>query len=479
MSCYIGFELAIRSDQKETVLCALKDLCRLNSNVRNEGTLVQVKDSFILSQNSFGEISTYKEMNEDIEKVARKYGCEIEIISESSDACYSEHYYHDGRNSIDEGGRQYIISSYISNMEDLKKTSPFTSILSKEAAEAFIAKPDLLKKWCGFHNLSLLYSEPDYYIGKGYDNTERLIHLDQYNKLNGDYNIKEMKYLDNVKTLLTFDFDDHETIYEFDDDGRLTHKKNATGVNNSEIWYEYNAKGMLAEIRKSNGMSMHFHYDNEGNLIHKEKYILGKKFDVWYEHNAEGKITEKRETYKNRTLESINYSYDENGLLIHYKDDRKETWWNSKGELIHETWNVERRLKYLDVLSLIDSVDNPEALPVKEEDKSSDNCSIKKGEVYYEYSDDGKLIKEHYPNGYDIVYDYNEKGQMFKEMDSDGHLALHFFDSYGDECRKICFNPNNQIVYDTDYKDREIWYGYDENGKQFYRIDKNGNETIF
>ena len=91
MSCYIGFELAIRSDQKETVLCALKDLCRLNSNVRNEGTLVQVKDSFILSQNSFGEISTYKEMNEDIEKVARKYGCEIEIISESSDACYSEH----------------------------------------------------------------------------------------------------------------------------------------------------------------------------------------------------------------------------------------------------------------------------------------------------------------------------------------------------------------------------------------------------
>ena len=67
---------------------------------------------------------------------------------------------------------------------------------------------------------------------------------------------------------------------------------------------------------------------------------------------------------------------------------------------------------------------------------------------------------------------------MFKEMDSDGHLALHFFDSYGDECRKICFNPNNQIVYDTDYKDREIWYGYDENGKQFYRIDKNGNETI-
>lgn len=62
MSCYIGFELAIRSDQKETVLCALKDLCRLNSNVRNEGTLVQVKDSFILSQNSFGEISTYKEI---------------------------------------------------------------------------------------------------------------------------------------------------------------------------------------------------------------------------------------------------------------------------------------------------------------------------------------------------------------------------------------------------------------------------------
>ena len=87
-------------------------------------------------------------------------------------------------------------------MEDLKKTSPFTSTLSKEAAEAFIAKPDLLKKWCGFHNISLLYSEwSDYYIGKGYDNTERLIHLDQDNKLNGDYNIKEKKYLDNGKII--------------------------------------------------------------------------------------------------------------------------------------------------------------------------------------------------------------------------------------------------------------------------------------
>ena len=43
--------------------------------------------------------------------------------------------------------------------------------------------------------------------------------------------------------------------------------------------------------------------------------------------------------------------------------------------------------------------------------------------------------------------------------------------------QKICSNANDKIVYETDFKKKEFWYKYDENGNLNTRIDKYGNES--
>lgn len=461
MSCYMSFELVIKSDKKETLVNAIKDFSKRNFMVDNIGTIKYVGNSYILKQDNTSSYHGFNELCIDAKKIAKKYNCQIEIITESIEGEFSGHFYHDGKKSICKGGSQRVYGNVIEYYLTIDGYySPFISILSKEAASAFCVNPSLLKKWFGFHSFTLDEDEEYYYIGRGYENTDRCIDLSVYDKSEGGYNVKEKRVLNDGKIVLTYDFDDNETLYEYDDNGKLIHKKDHI----EETWYDYNSEGNLVEERNSwNGKTL-YSYDNQGNVIHEEEYapeILLDDFDMfdenieealtesgnsnseiylfqetWYKYNTNGKLIEKRDSCGEIEM----YSYDDNGTLVYFKNNWGESWWNSKGELTHKIW--------------IDAHNN-----------------VIKGEVFYEYDDEGKLLRERYSGGYEIWYEY-KKGRLFKERDSEGNKVFHFYDDNGNQCRKICSNPKDQIIYDTDFKKKEIWYGYDDKGEQTYKINK-------
>ena len=465
MSSYNALEYIIKSDKKESVVNALKELSESIHYFRNSGTLKQVGSSFILVNVRTVDISsTLQDEKKELNRVARKYCCEIEAMLFGIERRFTEHYYNNGKKEIFKEGLSISYYSGMDEIEDLDFFIPLTSKLSVEAAEVFIIYTDMLRNWFGIYCSPL--DEYHYYYGRGYDNTDTFINLDLYYKVPGKLDVKDKKILDNGKTVVTYDFDDSESRYEYDDNGNLTHELH-WGHN---TWYEYNKEGKLIEERSDYGITR-YSYDNQGNLIHKESGGYNK----WYEYNTEGKLIEVRETCNNITSILESYSYDRNGTLIHFKNEWREIWWNSKGEKIQQNRFIS----------------NPQGI----DSKDPEEIFIKK--AFYEYNNEGKLIKEFYPKGYyiydesndkdsnkcqipsvpgySIWYEYNDKGLLKKETDSDGHKVFHFYDNNGNECRKICSNANNKIVYDTDFKKKEFWYEYDENGNLKTRIDKYGN----
>ena len=222
MSSYNSVELVIKSDNKESVINALKDLSESIYLISNSGTLKQVGSSFILVQTIFDSIYTLHDIEKTLNKVARKYCCEIEAILSGVEWDYSEHYYNNGKKAIFKGGLSRSYRSDMDNVKELDYFFPLTSQLSVEAAEAFLYDPDtMLKKWFGIYRSTI---DPwQYFYGRGYNNTERFINLDLYYKVPGEMNVKDKKILDDGKTVVTYDFDDFETRYEYDD-GNLIHK---------------------------------------------------------------------------------------------------------------------------------------------------------------------------------------------------------------------------------------------------------------
>lgn len=145
--------------------------------------------------------------------------------------------------------------------------------------------------------------------------------------------------------------------------------------------------------------------------------------------------------------------YNKNGLLIHHKDSQEEFWMNEKEELIHSKTQLL--------------------------------------EVFYEYDDKGKLLKEYYTEGYEINYEYNRQGLLIEEKDNEGHRAIYSY-ANGVIVQKTCFNRIGQIVYKTCFDGNDYWYEYDEHGHVIfefndyyyergyygisnYRYDSNGN----
>ena len=124
--------------------------------------------------------------------------------------------------------------------------------------------------------------------------------------------------------------------------------------------------------------------------------------------------------------------YNDNGILIHQKNSDEESWWDEKGQLIHT------KTKYL--------------------------------ETFYEYDDKGRLIREFYPEGYEIKYEYNRKGLLVEEKDSEGHRVINTYVN-GVLTHKTCFNPKGQTVYSNTDDESESWYGYDDNGQVVYEVD--------
>lgn len=301
MSCYMSYEIVIKSDKKETVISAMNEFIKRNyCEDEFNDDIKHVEDYYILRKTSTDSFYSSKELFKLAGRIARKYVCQIEIITESVEANCSEHYYHDGQKSICEDGIQRIYGSDTRDFLTIEGYySPFFSKLSEEATSAYSVNPSLLEKWFGFHPLTV--EVPDYYIGKGYDNTDRYIDLSMYNKLKGEPEIEEENELDD-KEDLSCDLEDNEereeVFCEYDDEGKLLRERYCGGY---EIWYEYK-KGRLFKERDSEGNKVFHFYDDKGNQCRKicsnpkDQIIYDtdfKKKEVWYGYDDKGEQTYK------------------------------------------------------------------------------------------------------------------------------------------------------------------------------------------
>ena len=190
------------------------------------------------------------------------------------------------------------------------------------------------------------------------------------------------------------------------------------------------------------GYCIYWHYIGRG-YANTEKYIdlseCYKKFNSKEEMSVEknevnkGKVIRSLDSYGKETIDE----YDDNGILIHHKDNCEESWWDGKGHLIHT------KTKYL--------------------------------ETFYEYDDTGRLIREFYPEGYEITYEFNPEGLLIEEKDSEGHRVINTYVN-GVLTEKTCFNPDGQIVYHRTLFGSEYWTGYDDKGQVIYEVVEDGGE---
>ena len=106
-----------------------------------------------------------------------------------------------------------------------------------------------------------------------------------------------------------------------------------------------------------------------------------------------------------------------------------------------------------------------------QEENQGKKISTDEDEVIYEFDDKGRLIREFYPEGYEIKYEYNKKGLLIEENDSEGHRVINTYIN-GVLSEKKCFNPKGHIVYRIDTDGEESWNGYDDNGQLICLVEK-------
>ena len=203
MSCYIGIEVVLAGDNEESVRNATieelqdykyEDFEHIEAKPKKSGNVYFTHN---YSDGASGYI--YGELIEKSKKIVDKYGCKIEIITESGEDKFSRHYYYDGKKT--KQAWHFHLPYYVNEPEneEFLSTRQFTSDLSPQTAKVFVDNPDLLVKWCGFYHQILWDPLRDgYYIGKGYENTKRYIDFGDENDFlsldNLNLNCEENKY---------------------------------------------------------------------------------------------------------------------------------------------------------------------------------------------------------------------------------------------------------------------------------------------
>ncbi len=241
MSCYIGIEVVLAGDNEESVRNAtieeLQDyICEFGLEYIEAKPKKSGNVYYTHNYPDGASYYTYEDLITKANKIVDKYGCKIEIITESGEDKCSRHYYYDGKKT--KHAWHDHIPYYVNEPEneEFLSTRQFTSDLSPQTAKVFVDNPDLLVKWCGFYHHILWdpYKE-GYYIGKGYENTERYIDFGEEN----EFLSLEMLKLDHGEN--------KDTIKEFDKEGRLLKEHYSEGY---DIYYKYNSKFLKSELKQ-------------------------------------------------------------------------------------------------------------------------------------------------------------------------------------------------------------------------------------
>jgi hypothetical protein len=130
---------------------------------------------------------------------------------------------------------------------------------------------------------------------------------------------EQMHYLDD-----SYD----ETVYQYDDDGRLLQKETADdeGESGNKIKVDYKGKNPVSEIEYDpEGVIIsekHFEYDDNGRLISESVESKDEDFKLTHEYDEKGdrSVTRKYNS-QGQLIERSNYSRDEKGRTIQVKEE--------------------------------------------------------------------------------------------------------------------------------------------------------------
>jgi RHS repeat-associated core domain len=216
----------------------------------------------------------------------------------------------------------------------------------------------------------------------------------------------------------------NKTQYEYD---KVYNQVAIKDSNNQVIRYEYDKEGNILKIKYLGNNTREFVYDNMNQLLEVkdidkslEKYSYDLDGNI-VEYNNQGKVIKNEYNEKNQLIsisskdETINYKYNQWGLLIESK--------NEVGSTLIE-YNI-----YNEIEKVVDTKGNI---------------------IEYKYDLDGNQIEIIYPSGKVVRSEYNEKDQLTK-VNVDENETIYNYDEY--------FRLSNQLSNGV-----ETSYEYDELG---------------
>ena len=514
MSCYIGIEVVLAGENEESVRNAtieeLQDyICEFGLEYIEAKPKKSGNVYYTHNYPDGASYYTYEDLITKANKIVDKYGCKIEIITESVDDKCSLHYYYDGE-------KQYHswhdhIPYYVNEPEneEFLSTRQFTSDLSPQTAKVFVDNPDLLVKWCGFYHQILCDPRREgYYIGKGYENTERYIDF-------GDKN--DFLSLDNLFLNCKENID---IIKEFDKEGRLL-KEHYT--EEYYICYKYNSEGQLIEESDSEGRKAIYSYDNNGKLSEKtcfnpkglivylyETDSFNGKYEHWYGYDSNGNEIVSwflDHTENGYYMKDVN-GYDSNGnLVMHYNDITSSFYfYDSNNRLIfRDEDQSEERYIYNDTNRLIyersEEQENVVTMTgflknfvkILPDKKPHAPVYDSDGKLLYSYDEEEKVEKWFYDDRVFVLKNMSEENNS-RDLNNKREYELCEYDADNTIVRRIevkqerdtcCYSEydgKNNLVHEivsNKYSNHDEWNEYDENGRLIHTKYTDGREIKY
>ena len=197
------------------------------------------------------------------------------------------------------------------------------------------------------------------------------------------------------------------TEFRYDDSGNLTR---ITAPNNSVSTFNYDSRGNLLSSTDPLGQQVSFTYDSEFNQI---------------------------QTVRDQRGNSINYSYDDAGNLdgIVYADGSGESYrYNADGEV---TTSINRRGQAIN----------------------------------YSYDERGLLTKKAFADGTEATFEYDARGNLTQAVDADSSVAYAY-----DSANRLTKVTYGKMTYGTE---RFLEFDYDAGGRRSRMVDQDGFTTNY
>ena len=249
-------------------------------------------------------------------------------------------------------------------------------------------------------------------------------------------------------------------------DGQVSRTVDALGRTTE---FRYDDTGNLTRIVAPNGDISTFNYDSRGNLLSSTD-PLGQQVSFTYDSEFN-----QIQTVRDQRGNSINYSYDDAGNLdgIVYADGSGETYrYNADGEV---TTSINRRGQAINysydergLLTKKAFADGTEATFEYDERGNLTKAVDADSSVAYAYDSANRLTKVTYGTGRFLEFDYDAGGRRSRMVDQDGFTTNYLYDEVG------------RLEQLTDKDDANvITYSYDEVGRLAREDNGNGTYTTY